>query len=113
LAGEHIPHYVDGCFLRPVLDGSVTSWRSAILLEAAANYSQAYRGMRTVSTNTISGRKYVEYAGGARELYNLESDGYELLRRRCVAHKLGHASASAKGLCRGHLPHGRGRAVAV
>ena len=47
-----------------------------MLLEAAANYSQAYRGIRTVTTNTR--RKYVEYAGGARELYNLESDGYEL-----------------------------------
>jgi N-acetylglucosamine-6-sulfatase len=78
LAGEQIPHYVDGRSLRPVLDGSVTSWRSAILLEAAANHSQAYRGIRTVSTNTITRRKYVEYAGGARELYNLESDGYEL-----------------------------------
>jgi N-acetylglucosamine-6-sulfatase len=78
LAGEQIPHYVDGRSLRPVLDGSVTSWRSAILLEAAANHSQAYRGIRTVSTNTITKRKYVEYAGGARELYNLETDGYEL-----------------------------------
>jgi N-acetylglucosamine-6-sulfatase len=78
LAGEQIPPYVDGRSLRPVLDGSVTSWRSAILLEAAANFSQAYRGIRTVTTNTISRRKYVEYAGGARELYNLESDTYEL-----------------------------------
>jgi arylsulfatase A-like enzyme len=78
LAGEQSPPYVDGRSLRPVLDGSVTSWRSAMLLEAAANHSQAYRGIRTVTTNTITRRKYVEYAGGARELYNLESDGYEL-----------------------------------
>ena len=78
LAGEQSPPYVDGRSFRPVLDGSVTSWRSAILLEAAANHSQAYRGIRTISTNTITKRKYVEYAGGARELYNLESDGYEL-----------------------------------
>ena len=49
-----------------------------MLLEAAANYSQAYRGIRTVTTNTITRRKYVEYAGGARELDTLESDGYEL-----------------------------------
>jgi N-acetylglucosamine-6-sulfatase len=76
LAGEQIPYYVDGRSLKPVLDESVTSWRSAILLEAAANYSQAYRGIRTVTNNTR--RKYVEYAGGARELYNLETDGYEL-----------------------------------
>jgi N-acetylglucosamine-6-sulfatase len=78
LAGEQIPYYVDGRSLKPVLDESVTSWRSAILLEAAANYSQAYRGIRTVTNNTITRRKYVEYAGGARELYNLETDGYEL-----------------------------------
>src|SRR5215204_3917030 len=79
LAGVQRPPYVDGRSLRPVLDGSVTSWRSAILLEAAANYSPAaYYGIRTVSTNSITRRKYVEYAGGARELYNLESDAYEL-----------------------------------
>jgi hypothetical protein len=64
-----------------VLNESVTSWRSAILLEAAANYSPAYYGIRTVSTNGITRRKYVEYAGGARELYNLESDAYELTNR--------------------------------
>jgi N-acetylglucosamine-6-sulfatase len=81
LAGKQIPPYVDGRSLRPVLDGSVTSWRSAILLEAAANYSPAYYGIRTVSTNGITRRKYVEYAGGARELYNLESDAYELANK--------------------------------
>src|SRR5215218_3016186 len=81
LADEPTPPYVDGRSLRPVLDESVTSWRSAILLEAAANYSPAYYGIRTVSTNGITRRKYVEYAGGARELYNLESDIYELTNR--------------------------------
>jgi N-acetylglucosamine-6-sulfatase len=81
LAGEQIPPYADGRSLRPVLDGSVTSWRSAILLEGAANYSPAYYGIRTVSTNGITRRKYVEYAGGARELYNLESDAYELANK--------------------------------
>jgi N-acetylglucosamine-6-sulfatase len=81
LAGEQSPPYVDGRSLRPVLNESVTSWRSAILLEAAANNSPAYYGIRTVSTNGITRRKYVEYAGGARELYNLESDAYELTNR--------------------------------
>src|SRR5215210_3134797 len=81
LAGEQSPPYVDGRSLRPVLNESVTSWRSAILLEAAANYSPAYYGIRTASTNGITRRKYVEYAGGARELYNLESDAYELTNR--------------------------------
>ena len=81
LAGEQSPPYVDGRSLGPVLNESVTNWRSAILLEAAANYSPAYYGIRTVSTNGITRRKYVEYAGGARELYNLESDAYELTNR--------------------------------
>jgi N-acetylglucosamine-6-sulfatase len=81
LAGEQSPPYVDGRSLGPVLNESVTSWRSAILLEAAANYSPAYYGIRTVSTNGITRRGYIEYAGGARELYNLESDAHELTNR--------------------------------
>ena len=81
LAGAQIPSYVDGRSLVPVLHESVTSWRNAILLEAAANYSPAYRGIRTVNTSTIARRKYVEYSGGARELYNLESDDFELANR--------------------------------
>jgi arylsulfatase A-like enzyme len=68
----------DGRSLLPALDGSVTSWRSAILLEAAANYSPAYEGIRTISTGGIPRRKYVEYSGGVKELYNLDTDPYEL-----------------------------------
>jgi N-acetylglucosamine-6-sulfatase len=73
LADVHTPKYVDGRSLQPVLEGNSTAWRSAILLEAAANYSPAYRGIRT-----SDGRKYVEYASGKRELYNLGRDPYEL-----------------------------------
>src|SRR5918993_5537100 len=73
LAGVHTPKYVDGRSLQPVLEGNSTAWRSAILLEAAANYSPAYRGIRT-----SDGRKYVEYASGKRELYHLSPDPYEL-----------------------------------
>jgi N-acetylglucosamine-6-sulfatase len=81
LAGAQEPPYVDGRSLEPVLDGSVTSWRSAILLEAAANYSPAHRGIRTVNTNGITRHKYVEYSGGARELYDLSADPYERTNR--------------------------------
>ena len=73
LADVHTPNYVDGRSLQPVLEGDTTAWRSAILLEAAASYSPAYRGIRT-----SDGRKYVEYAGGKKELYNLGRDPYEL-----------------------------------
>jgi arylsulfatase A-like enzyme len=73
LADVHTPNYVDGRSLQPVLEGDSTAWRSAILLEAAASYSPAYRGIRT-----SDGRKYVEYASGKRELYHLGHDPYEL-----------------------------------
>jgi N-acetylglucosamine-6-sulfatase len=73
LAGVHTPNYVDGRSLQPVLEGNRTAWRSAILLEAVASYSPAYRGIRT-----SDGRKYVEYASGKRELYHLDRDPYEL-----------------------------------
>jgi hypothetical protein len=63
-----------------VLKGNATTWRNAILLEAAAYHSPAYRGIRTVSTSTTK-RKYVEYAGGAREFYKLDPDPYELTNR--------------------------------
>jgi N-acetylglucosamine-6-sulfatase len=73
LAGENTPKYVDGRSLQPVLKGTNTTWRSAILLEAAARYSPAYRGILT-----SDGRKYVEYTGGNSELYHLRRDPYEL-----------------------------------
>jgi len=64
----------DGRSLRPVLERRATAWRNAILLEAAANYSPAYRGIRT-----SGGIKYVEYAGGNKELYHLGRDSHELI----------------------------------
>jgi N-acetylglucosamine-6-sulfatase len=78
LAGVQRPPYVDGRSLRPVLEETVTRWRSAVLLEAATHYSPAYRGIRTISTGGIPKRKYVEYRDGARELYFLDPDPHEL-----------------------------------
>jgi N-acetylglucosamine-6-sulfatase len=73
LADANTPNYVDGRSLEPVLTGKSSAWRSAILLEAVGRYSPAYRGIRT-----SDGRKYVEYTGGNKELYNLGRDAYEL-----------------------------------
>jgi arylsulfatase A-like enzyme len=67
----------DGRSLGPVLHSGVTGWRSAALLEAAAHYSPAYKGIRTVYTDASPKWKYVEYRDGARELYGLEADPYE------------------------------------
>jgi N-acetylglucosamine-6-sulfatase len=81
LAGTQTPSYVDGRSLRPVLEGSATTWRSAVLLEAAANHRRPpYAGIRT-----SNGRKYVEYKGGARELYELGADPYELTNKYVAA----------------------------
>ena len=80
LAGAQIPSYVDGRPLRPVLDGSVTTWRSAILPEAAANYSPAYEGIRTIGAPARKYVEYAEYAGGTKELYDLATDPYELTK---------------------------------
>ena len=78
LAGAQIPSYADGRSLNPLLDGSVTTWRSAVLPEAAANYSPAYEGISTIGTVGAPARKYIEYSGGVKELYNLDTDPYEL-----------------------------------
>ena len=56
LAGTQTPPYADGRTLRPVLTGSVTTWRSAILPEAAAHFSPAYEGIRTISTGGVPKR---------------------------------------------------------
>jgi len=78
LAGAQTPGYADGRSLRPVLKGNATAWRSAFLLEASRNdvnvpQAPAYRGIRT-----DDGTKYVEYAGGKKELYRLGRDPNEL-----------------------------------
>jgi arylsulfatase A-like enzyme len=77
LAGTRTPSYVDGRTLEPVLHGTVTTWRSAVLLEAAAHRTPAYRGIRTVNTDSMPMRKYVEYRKSARELYDLDLDPHE------------------------------------
>ncbi len=63
--------------MRPVLKGNTTTWRSAILLEAVqtrfGGSTPTYYGIRT-----SDGRKYVEYGGGFRVLYNLNTDPHEL-----------------------------------
>jgi N-acetylglucosamine-6-sulfatase len=67
----------DGRSFRPVLKGNATAWRSAVLLEAhhtpEGGATPAYSGIRT-----SGGTKYVEYAGGKKELYYLGRDHYEL-----------------------------------
>jgi N-acetylglucosamine-6-sulfatase len=69
LAGVTTPEYVDGRSLRPVLEGSATTWRTAILLELRKT---------TYGIRTSDGRKYIEYGDGFKEYYDLNADPYEL-----------------------------------
>jgi N-acetylglucosamine-6-sulfatase len=73
LAGIPTPSYVDGRSLGPVLDGNATTWRSAILLETRFE-SRTIKDFYGILTR---GRKYIEYRGGFRELYDLNTDRYE------------------------------------
>jgi arylsulfatase A-like enzyme len=85
LAGAQTPPYVDGRSLRPLLTGSTTtSWRTAILIEGRGNGAdpeiEVDRNYNAIRTST---RKYVEYEGGFRELYDFtpgtpSADPYEL-----------------------------------
>ncbi|MDP9475497.1 MAG: sulfatase [Actinomycetota bacterium] len=84
LAGLQRPDYVDGRSLRPVLEGSATTWRSAFLLEGRKN-REAGETPDFYGVRTSSGEKYIEYEGGARELYSLSTDPFELVNSYDVA----------------------------
>lgn len=75
LGGTRTPSYVDGRSLRPVLDGTATTWRTAILFETRF---ESATGKNFYAIRTSAERKYVEYWGGFRELYNLSTDPHEL-----------------------------------
>ena len=77
LAGTATPAYIDGRSLRPLLEvRPAISWRTAILLERSDSESpnKSFYGIRT-----SDGKKYIEYQGGFRELYNLNVDPHELV----------------------------------
>jgi N-acetylglucosamine-6-sulfatase len=76
LGSIRTPSYVDGRSLRPVLNRSATTWRTAILLET--RYERASNKKRFYGIRTSNGRKYIEYGSGFRELYDLNTDRYEL-----------------------------------
>jgi N-acetylglucosamine-6-sulfatase len=80
LAGAQTPDYVDGRSLLPVLTGSETLWRTAILLESRAGNDPEIALDRNFSGIRTSTSKYVESEGGFRELYDLapDADPYEL-----------------------------------
>ena len=76
LAGVTTPDYVDGRSLRPVLEGNATSWRTAFLLERRRD--KQFSDPSLYGIRTSDGKKYIEYEGGFKELYDLKTDPYEL-----------------------------------
>jgi arylsulfatase A-like enzyme len=86
LAGTSFPS--DGRSFKPLLEGEESSWRSAILLERLEESSENgekkkeniesvgdYHPYEAVRSGSY---KYIEYANGERELYDLEADPSEL-----------------------------------
>jgi arylsulfatase A-like enzyme len=77
LAGVTTPEYVDGRSLRPVLEGNATTtWRTAFLLERRRD--EQFPNPSLYGIRTSDGKKYIEYEGGFKELYDLKTDPYEL-----------------------------------
>jgi N-acetylglucosamine-6-sulfatase len=73
LGSMQTPSYIDGRSLRPVLNGTVTTWRTAILFET--RFERPYKSFYGIRTSDE--KKYIEY-GSSRELYDLYTDLYEL-----------------------------------
>ena len=63
-------------------------------MEAAANYSPPYRGVRTTSTGGVPKRKYVEYRDDQRELYDLDQDPHELTNHYSLSSPVADALAA-------------------
>jgi arylsulfatase A-like enzyme len=70
-AGTVPPDFVDGRSFDPLLSGTPPPWRKQLLIEL--HDSRPFEGLRT-----SSGKTYVEYDGGERELYDLKTDPYQL-----------------------------------
>ena len=84
LAGVTPPTFVDGRSLSPLLSASPpASWRSALLVEhrRSANEGPFARLIPNYDAVRTANHLYVEYESGARELYNLSNDPYELRSR--------------------------------
>lgn len=79
LAGAEVPDDVDGRSLKPMLEGETAEPRRSLLIEqwkypgGRAKHPPTYRAVRTAANY-----KYVEYANGEEELYNLRRDPHEM-----------------------------------
>lgn len=78
LAGAKIPTPVDGMSLLPILKDSSAPWRSDLLLEHWPAVDGVGADIPQFSSVRTTQWKYVEYVTGECELYNLQTDPYEL-----------------------------------
>ena len=79
LAGLDPPGFVDGKSFVPLLRAEkppLQEWRTGFMVE---HVTPTYQALRT------NNHTYVEWKGGARELYNLEEDPYQLRSRHETA----------------------------
>jgi N-acetylglucosamine-6-sulfatase len=75
LAEAQAPDFVDGRSFVPLLGGETLLWRTAGLIEnrrGSGSDRPAYSGM------FMQNRTYVEYENGEKELYDLQTDPYQL-----------------------------------
>jgi N-acetylglucosamine-6-sulfatase len=78
-AGLAVPSSVDGVSLLPLLDGTVTTWRSDFLTEGWGEISEeSPMAVPDWSAVRSDAWNYVEYSTGDRELYDLANDPYEM-----------------------------------
>jgi N-acetylglucosamine-6-sulfatase len=78
MAGAPIPDDVDGKSLVPLLGSSppaVEIWRKDVLVEHFARQRSGIPAFRELRTPTLA---YVEYDDGSGELYDMQSDPYQL-----------------------------------
>jgi len=78
LAGAKIPTHVDGISLVPVLKDSAAPWRHDLLLEHWPAVDGVGATIPQFSCVRTAQWKYVEYTTGEHELYNLQTDPFEL-----------------------------------
>jgi N-acetylglucosamine-6-sulfatase len=82
IGGATTPDFVDGRSLKPTFASDAPKWRTAFLEEFYKGDTSEDGGGPSVpkhsSVRMADGRKYVKYATGEEEHYNLTTDPYEL-----------------------------------
>ena len=70
--------HADGVDLMPLLDGAVADLGRDAILESNWETGRTWTALRTTHANSLGLWHYVEHATGARELYDLDADPWEM-----------------------------------